>query len=171
MSNMFAGSLVAMLCVGLFALALGALGVVLIVLYLRQPRKSKASGFWTSTTGKITGNKIRVDETQDDGSVRYLPEVYFEYEVDGARYEGKRVAFGSEPSFPSRKKVEAFLEAYPEEKSIDVFYNPEVPGEAVLSQTMRKMTANLIVGVLLMVVMLCFLCPVMFGLVNSGVFF
>ena len=170
MSNFFTGSLVAMQCAGLFALALGAIGVVLIVQYLRNKQKAQASTAWPSAPGKITGHKIRVDEIDDDDNnrVRYVPAVHFEYQVDGNLYQGRRVSFGSEPDFPSRQKAEAFLEAYPVESVTTVFYNPENPQEAVLSQTMRKMAASLIVGIVLVVLMVCFLCPVVMGLVNTG---
>ena len=170
MSNLFTGSLVAMQCAGLFALALGAIGVVLIVQYLRNKQKAQASTVWPSAPGKITGQQIRIDEIDDDDNnrVRYIPEVHFEYQVDGNHYQGKRVSFGSEPDFPSRQKAETFLETYPVDSVTTVFYNPENPQEAVLSQGMRKMTASLIVGIVLVVLMVCFLCPVVMGLVNTG---
>jgi hypothetical protein len=169
MSNLFTGSLVAGICAGLFALGLGAIGVVLIFQYMRNKQKAQASTTWPSTPGKITGHKIRVDESADDDNrVRYIPEVHFEYMVDGNPYQGKRISFGSEPDFPSRQKAEAFLETYPVESNTTIYYNPEAPQEAVLSQSMRKMTASLIVGIVLVVLMVCFLCPVLMGLVNTA---
>ena len=169
MSNLFSGSLVVMQFAGLFALALGAIGVVLIVQYLRNKQKAQTSTAWPSAPGKITGQKIRIDEIDDDDNsrVRYIPEVHFEYQVDGNLYQGKRLSLGSEPDFPSRQKAEAFLGAYPVESVTTVFYNPENPQEAVLSQGMRKMTASLIIGIVLVVLMVCFLCPVVMGLVNT----
>jgi hypothetical protein len=170
MSNLFAGSLVAGICAGLFALALGAIGVVLIVQYMRNKQKAQASQTWPSTPGKIIGHRIRVDETEDadgDSRVRYVPEVHFEYQVDGIVYQGKRISFGSEPDFGLRPKAQAFLESYPVESETTAYYNPDNPQEAVLSQTMRKMTAHLIVGIVLLVMMICFLCPVVIGLFNT----
>lgn len=169
MENLFAGSLVVMICGGLFALGLGAIGVALIVLYLRNKQKAQASTTWPSTEGRITGHKIRVDEVGDDDSSRvsYVPEVHYEYPVEGSLHQGKRISFGSEPSFPSRKKAEDFLESYPVGSTIPVYYNPEKPQEAVLSQTMRKMAASLIVGIVLIVLGVCSLCPVVIGLFNT----
>jgi hypothetical protein len=169
MSNVFAGSLIAMLCAGLFALALGAIGVILIIQYARNKQKAQASNSWPSAPGKITGHEIRVDEGDDDSNqVRYIPEVHFEYQIDGNPYQGKRISFGSEPDFSSRQKAEAFLEAYPVESATTAYFNPENPQEAVLTQGVRKMTASLIVGIVMVVLMVCFLCPIVISLVNTG---
>lgn len=97
----------------------------------------------------------------------YVPEVHFEYEVDGRFHQGKRVSFESEPSFPSRAKAEGFLEVYPPGSAVDVYYNPDQPDESVLSQNMRRTSASLIVGILLIVLMLCFLCPIFTVLINT----
>jgi hypothetical protein len=106
MSNVFAGSLIAMLCAGLFALALGAIGVILIIQYARNKQKAQASNSWPSAPGKITGHEIRVDEGDDDSNqVRYIPEVHFEYQIDGNPYQGKRISFGSEPDFHPVKRL------------------------------------------------------------------
>jgi hypothetical protein len=169
MENLFPGSLFAMICGGLLALALGGVGIALIFLSQRNKQKAQASTTWPSTAGKIIGHRIRVDESSDDDSysVRYVPVVHCEYQVNGTLYQGKRISFGSEPSFLTRQKAEAFLETYPVESATTVFYNPEKPQEAVLSQTLRKMTASLIVGIILVVLMVCFLCPVVMGLINT----
>ena len=162
-------SVLAMVCAGLFALAFGVVGTVLIVLYVRNKKKAKASETWPSTEGKIVSHHVRVDYSQDDESNRvdYVPEVHFEYQVEGQSFAGKRISFGSEQSFNKRQKAEMFLEQYPVGQVVTVFFNPEKPQESVLQQTMRKMTVQLVVGILLVVMMICFLCPVMMAAVNT----
>lgn len=164
-----AGSTIAMVCGGVFALGLGALGAVLIVLYLRNKNKGKASQSWPSTDGKIISTSIRLDQIDDEDStrIRFIPQVHFEYEVNGALFEGKRIIYGSEPNFGSREKAQDFLRAYTEGSFVKVFYNPENPVEAVLSQGMRKMGASLIVGIILIVLMVCLLCPIVIGLFRT----
>lgn len=171
MVDILSGSVLAMVCGGLFALALGAIGVVLIVLYFKNKGKAKASESWPQAQGRVVATNIRVDEMDSDDSsgIRYVPEVHFAYEVDGMSFEGKRLAFGSEPSFGLRKKAEQFLEPYPSGRVVTVFYNPESPREAVLTQKMRSMTAGLIVGIVMIVAMICFLCPIGMGFVNTFV--
>lgn len=162
-------NVVAMSCAGLFALALGGLGIVLIVLYLRNKKKAKESESWPFTEGEVVANDVRIDEIDDEDftRVRYIPQVRFEYQVDGQSYTGKRISYGSDPSFNSRQKALDFLNQFPVGNPVRVFYNPEKPQEAVLSQELRKMTAGLIVGIVLVVLMVCFLCPIAIGLVNA----
>ncbi len=160
--------LIPMICGGLFSLMLGAIGVVLIVLYIRNKQKGEASKSWPSTQGRIISTNIRVDESDDEDlpRVTYIPEVHFEYQFGDTVYQGKRISFGSEPSFGSREKALNFLRQYPVGRVVAVFYNPEKPTEAVLSQGMRKMGASLIVGIIMVVLMVCFLCPIGVGIVN-----
>lgn len=165
MVDLFSGSTVAMVCAGLIAFGIGGVGIFLIILYFRNKQKAKASETWPRTKGRINFTDVRVDEYEDEDSskIRYIPVVRYEYHVGGENYESKRISFGSEPSFVIRKKALQFLEVYPEGQEVDVFYNPEKPKEAVLVQKIRSMTAALIVGIVLVVLMVCFLCPVSFG--------
>jgi len=169
MGNLATGSTIAMICGGAFAIALGALGAVLIILYFRNKQKAKASQTWPSVKGRIVSTNIRLEEIGDEDTSRmeYIPEVHFEYEVDEMTFKGKRFSFGSEPSFGSAEKARKFLQPYPDGQEVDLFYNPEDPGEAVLSQGMRKMGASLIVGILLVVLMICLLCPISIGLFRT----
>ena len=169
MTVLFSGSILAMVCGGLFALAFGVIGIVLIVLYFRNKNKAKASETWPQAEGRVVSTNIRVDEMDDEESsrIRYVPEVHFEYEIEGMTFEGKRIAFGSDPSFGMRKKAVEYLEQYPQDRVVTVFYNPENPGEGVLSQKMRSMTAGLIVGIVMVIMMICLMCPLTIGLVNT----
>ena len=167
--GMYSGSLLALVCGGLFALALGAVGVVLTVMFFRNKNKAKASEGWPQVEGRVVSTNIRVDEMDDEDSYRvsYIPEVHFEYHVEGLLFDGKRIAFGSEVSFGMRKKAEAFLTEYPVGSAVSVFYNPDNPKEAVLSQKMRSMTAGLVVGIVLIVAMVCLMCPIAIGLFDT----
>ena len=146
---------------------LGIIGIVLIILYFRNKSKSKASQQWPSVMGQIVERKVRVDTSYDEDGISttsYLPEITYSYTVAGIEYQAHRVAFGSTPSFNSNKKAEEFLTPYLEGAAVKVFYNPEKPGETVLNQTMRNMTAGLVVGIIFVVVMLCLLCFASVGL-------
>jgi len=162
------GSLIFMLIGGFFALVFGGLGVLLVVLYFRNKKKAEASVSWPSVEGRIVSNQVRKKHVDTDDSFRieYIPEIRFEYQVNGETFTGKRIAFGSDPNFGSQRKAEEFLIPYPVDSTVKVFYNPEKPKEAVLTQTMRKMTAFLIVGIVLIVMMVCGLCLISFGLIN-----
>ena len=164
-SNGWVGPIIA---VG-FGIVLGIIGIVLLILYFRNKSKSKASQSWPSTTGQILERKVKVDtSTDEDGitSTSYLPQVTYSYTVNGTVYESHRVAFGSTPSYNANKKAEEFLTPYLQGASVKVFYNPEKPGESVLNQTMRSMTAGLVVGIIFVVVTICLFCFAGIGLLR-----
>ena len=163
------GMMIGSLAAGGFALILGAIGVVLIVLYFRNKSKSAASQSWPSVVGRVTSTDIAMQSNDDEDNLSYsfLPKINFEYQVGGQVYQAHRFSFGSEPSFSSRGKAEGFLSPYPLNAQVKVFYNPEKPSEAVLEQKMRSMTTGLIVGIILLVAMVCLLCPVLIGVINT----
>ncbi len=163
------GMMVGSLAAGGFALVLGAIGVVLIVLYLRNKSKAAASQTWPSVGGRVISTDIAILSDDDEDSLRisYIPKINYEYEVGGLNYQAQRFSFGSEPSFPSRGKAETFLAPYQSGSQVSVFYNPNNPEETVLVQKMRSMTAGLIVGIILLVAMVCLLCPVAMGIINT----
>ena len=161
MANASAGGWVGPLIAIGFGGILGIIGIVLVILYFRNKSKSKASQAWPSVTGQIVERKVKVDTSYDEdgmSSTTYLPQVTYSYTVNDTVYESNRVAFGSTPSYASNKKAEEFLTPYVQGASIQVFYNPEKPEESVLTQTMRSMTAGLIVGIVFVVAMLCSFC-------------
>jgi len=166
--NVLAGSTLGILGEGLFALVFGVIGAVLIFLYFRNKNKAKASEGWPSTYGRIVSNDVSVSYQNDDDyrRVSYLPKVQFTYQVGGESFTGKRIAFGSDPDFNTRRKATNFLLQYPVGAEVAVFFNPENPSEAVLSQKMRSMTAGLIVGIVMLVIMVCALCPVLMAVVR-----
>lgn len=163
------GTVLAWVLGGGFALLLGAAGVVLIVLYFRNKSKAEASQKWPSVMGHPVSWDIKTDfyDDEDSNRVAYLPKITYSYQVGGETFEGQKFAFGSEPSFPQKSKAEAFLAQYSTRPEFPVYYNPEKPGEAVLVQKMRSMTVGLIVGIILIVLMVCFLCPIGMAIINT----
>ena len=169
MSANVGGSLLVWILGGGFALILGGIGVVLIVLYFQNKAKAGESQKWPTVMGHAVTWDIKMDyyDDEDSSKLNYLPKITYLYQVGGETFEGHRFAFGSEPSFPQRGKAEAFLAQFTSKTEFPVYYNPEKPGEAVLSQQMRSMTAGLVVGIILMVLMVCFLCPIGIGIINT----
>jgi hypothetical protein len=168
MSANIGGSLIVLIIGGGFALVLGGIGVVLLVLYSRNKTKAGESQKWPNVMGHIVGWDIKTDyyDDEDFSKLSYLPKITYLYQVNGETYEGHRFAFGSDPSFTQKSKAEAFLAQYSSKTEFPVYYNPEKPSESVLSQQLRSMKAGLIVGIVLIVLMICFLCPIGIGFSN-----
>lgn len=169
MSANFAGSILVWILGGGFALVLGGAGIVLIILYFRNKSKAGESQKWPSVMGHAVNWDIKMDyyDDEDSSKLSYLPKITYLYQVGGETIEGHRFAFGSEPSFPQRGKAEAFLAQFTSKTEFPVYYNPEKPGESVLNHQMRSMTVGLVVGIILIILMVCFLCPIGIGIINT----
>jgi len=152
----------AYLCGGLFALALGGLGVYLIIHSQRSKQKAAQSHTWPMVKGLISETRISTQELNE--TLRYEPVVRYTYEVDGKIYEGRQITFGSGVDFGSRQKADEFLADYPVDAEVNVYYNPEKPGEAVLQQVASKTTVGLVIGIVLVAITLCLVC-----LMGSGI--
>ena len=109
------------------------LAVLVFAWMLRQ--EARRSQDWPSVTGVVTKNAVRTDARTGTGGsaarARYLPDVEFEYEVDGQRYNGSRFAVLEQPE-TERAAVLARLEAYPVGEQVEVYYDPADPARALL---------------------------------------
>lgn len=117
--------------------------------YFQQRRKAEASAAWPATQGKIVRSWVRTESSWDTDTgttYSYFPEVRYEYEVMGQKYEGKNISFGGSVGSSSRAYAEKVIAQYPADKEVTVYYNPEKPSEAVLERGMRGGTLLLILG-------------------------
>ncbi len=169
MNENLSGSVIISICGGAFAVLLGAIGALLVVLYLRNKKKTKESQNWSTTTGRITLSEVRMvtNEGEDISSISFIPKLEYEYEVNGQVFQGKRISFGSIHSFSSRQKAENFLNQFPLSSNIPVYYDPNKPKDAVLRKEMRSMTAGLVIGIILIIVMVCVFSFSLVGLIMS----
>ena len=118
---------------------------LLITLYSnRGIFKAKASASWPSTKGEILSSEVERSLFQlgrRRGSTTKKPGFYifkarYQYEVEGEVYNSERVSFLSK--YISRDKRTDIKDNYAEGKAIDVFYNPDAPGEATLIKGVNK---------------------------------
>lgn len=65
------------------------------------------------------------------GNAQFLPDVRYQYVVDGQTYIGRRIAYGVQ-ACGSDSSAAIALRPYPEGRRVPVFYNPQAPGDAVL---------------------------------------
>lgn len=90
---------------------------------------------FVATEGKITMASVRQE------SQNHLPDVRFEYTVDGKRYKGSN--HQSAESFKDAKLASRELQRYKVDAPIQVYVNPKDPTQATLSREI-PMTAGLI---------------------------
>jgi hypothetical protein len=161
--EMIGGTWIVYICGGLFVLFFGGLGIFLIVHSQVNKRKAQLSRNWPVAKGIITEAKIHMTENDDD-QVKYFPTVRYTYQVGGQAYEGKLINFGSAREFNSHQKAAEYLAEFPIDTEVNVFYNPEKPGEAVLKQRAVNTTVGLVIGIVILAITLCLVCLMSMGI-------
>lgn len=131
---------------------------------LANTLEARASRNWPSVEGAILRSSVERELTRASGGSAagslWRPVVAYEYAVGGTRYEGDRVAFG-EYATGEAADAEAVAARYPAGASVQIHYDPEVPGQAVLEPGTAGLpwfflglgAVFLAVGLLLVVVM------------------
>jgi hypothetical protein len=101
---------------------------------VRSLLRAKASSSWPTAQGVIVSSSVERHHSRDsDGHDRttYHAEVFYEFTVDGTVYNGNKVAYGDYGSGnPSHARK--IVNKYPKDKSVEVHYMPEDPGESIL---------------------------------------
>ena len=122
-------------------------GLVITTYCNRGLFKAKASASWPGTKGEIISSEVKraiFTPGRRRGTTRkpryYIFKARYQYEVDGEAYNSKRVSFLS--TYISREQYSYIKDKYAASKTIDVFYNPDAPGEAVLIKGVNKYNKN-----------------------------
>lgn len=104
----------------------------------RLIRKARASAQWPAVQGKIESSTVDVErerEEDSDGDIhyerKYIPNIVYQYQVDGMDFMGDQISFGSTSS-SSQGWAYKMRDQYPEGAEVAVYYDPENPQEAVL---------------------------------------
>jgi hypothetical protein len=104
-------------------------GAALVILSIRNAVKGSATRNWQRTSGRMLRSFVLVANT-DEGEA-HTATVEYEYTVAGAVFKGTRLRFGQTGSW-NRAHAEHLLAPYPAESSVDVFFDPRNPADAVL---------------------------------------
>ncbi len=85
---------------------------------------------WPST--KCTITKSEVDSWIKDGNRQYGALIYYSYQVEGKKYSSSKIVVNGSSSSSSTSTAKNLVAKYPVGKTLDTFYDPEVPDLAVL---------------------------------------
>ncbi len=93
--------------------------------------EAKVSESWPTTPGVITQSEIR--QSESDGTTMYAAEIRYDFTVEAKSYSGDRISLTSGNSTTSSiKEVKKDLLAYPVGANVTVYYDTELPNNAVL---------------------------------------
>jgi hypothetical protein len=93
--------------------------------------EAEATESWPTVPGVITSSEI--DQYDSDGTTMYSAEINYDFTVDDKPYNGNRISINSgNSSTSSIKEVKKDLQKYPVGAAVTVYYDPELPNNAVL---------------------------------------
>lgn len=93
--------------------------------------EAKASETWPAIQGEITYSDIR--ESESDGTTMYSAEINYYFTVENKSYSGNRISLTSgNSSTSSLREVKKDLQKYPVGADVTIYYDPELPNNAVL---------------------------------------
>lgn len=114
------------------------LGAYWIGEWVFELRKAGRSWGWPRVTGKILKSERGEPTVYDDGTIGHCVNVFYEYEVNGVRYESDRVSFfGYLGGLKEHEASQAHARYLPIGKEIFVYYDPEQPAFSVLERGKR----------------------------------
>jgi len=137
--NLSDNSLVALVC--------GGFGLAMLALIVSSLREAAAMKRWPVSKGRVLSSKVeecRADAGSGNfGGSRgrmtlYRPVVVYEYEVDGQRFRGDRIAQSPGMNKGVADFARETVRRYATGSAVDVRFNPERPGESVLEPLVPK---------------------------------
>ena len=92
--------------------------------------KARQSIAWPVAQGTVVYSDV-AEKYEIDGGYSYRLALSYTYTVDGKSYEGSRQTFGRQVP-EDEAVVELLAESFEPGEPVEVYYNPERPGQAVL---------------------------------------
>lgn len=124
-----AGKLAKMALFSLFWCGITAVFVFFAVGSLVQQRD--AAKRFVATRGVVIASRVKTHPGDGDSGPTYEAKVKYSYEVRGHQYTSRRYAYAM-PSSSDPSQAERIVADYPPGKTIDLWYDPQDPGESVL---------------------------------------
>jgi len=116
-----------LLTIGIIIFVLFLLNAIFLTIIFFIRRRMATVSQWPSTLGTVMMSRVETRSTSD-GYTDY-PFVQYAYQVGEQSYQGMKLAPGPEVGGTGAGQVTA---KYPAGTQVMVFYNPQIPSEAVL---------------------------------------
>lgn len=109
------------------------IGLVIIGWVCYSALLSFQSYSWNSARGKVTESRIKRSYSKDSSDQLIIR---YQYQVKGKTHYSDRIHFGDFSMLFGMSK-RSVVKRYPKGKSVDVYYNPDNPKQAVLEQDLK----------------------------------
>ncbi len=110
----------------------GVVGLLLLVQFGGQALNYLTTTGWEQVSGTIVSSEI--EDASDTTGERYVAQVVYTYEVDGAIYEGNQLDLRGSTYLSNREDAEQLLAPYPIGASVMPYFDPADPSRTVLDR-------------------------------------
>lgn len=135
-----------------FMIVICAVGVLFMYKAVSGRLKSNKAKSWPTVPGRVLTSEVIEDRFRNatgKASIAYVPDVTFEYNVNGTSYTSKNVIFGETTyDYLTASRI---CEKYAVDTTPPVYYNPERPSEAVLAPWSTEGARSFIPGIFFIV--------------------
>ena len=112
--------------------ALVIIGIFLLALAMRQYEDGQKLQLWASANARGLESTVEsITAGVQHSSSSYIPQVKYEYRLNGQVYIGKNIQLG-EISYASRTQANNIAIKYPKNSIIDIYYDPFKPENSVI---------------------------------------
>ncbi len=139
------------------------IGLVLLGVYIYSLARIREAQAWPATQGTVVASWARRSTSTDEDGVQsstYYPEVQYTYTAMGATYQNDKISFGMK-SGGAHRKIEKYIEQYPINGAVTVYYDPNDPQKAILE---RKTAKRILVYGLIMLAVGIYMLTKTFGI-------
>jgi hypothetical protein len=130
----------------LFGLAAVVIGGLFVYNAARTYRASERRSEYEPVEARVLASEIETDVSPGDNPsenmARYIPDVEYEYTVDGETHVNDNLYPGPVTSGShTEDETRAIVDRYPEGETVEAFYDPEDPADAFLESESQKRQA------------------------------
>ncbi len=111
---------------------------VINLVFLRSARKAGSSKNWPTTSGHVLSANVssyRRRNSNGTHSTIYEPKVVYQYTAEGQQYQSSQLSYSMVSGMSAAGWAEGVAARYQPGSSVQVYYNPSKPSDAVLEHS------------------------------------
>ncbi len=114
----------------------------------------KKSLKWPSAKGQIlfSGTCFLYDLPDKKNSELTFPQIFYRYSVNGISYRSNILQMEGASNYTQSQDIDYYKVKYPKDASVQVFYNPQCPGEAYIEPSQNSHWIDQLLGMSIFII-------------------
>lgn len=135
-----------------FMLGFITIGILFMYKPIAGRLKSRQAQSWPTVKGRVLTSEVEEDRYRNPtgkSTIAFIPNVSYEYKVDGQSHTGKNIIFGqTNYDYLTASRI---CEKFAVDSSPSISYNPAKPSESVLAPKATEGLRSLVPGIFFIV--------------------